>query len=174
NLVASMSLKQVAKRARRDHYPAPYAIIELWRDFGGDVRNVPPEHPASMRSLFLHPTARNLIRVFKLQDRLKALGKGGQERPGPGPADQARAKPGPGPDVHIQHVHVIGAGAMGGDIAAWCALRGMTVTLQDLAPERISPAIKRAADLYKKRLKEPHLVRGAMDRLLPDVKGDGV
>jgi 3-hydroxyacyl-CoA dehydrogenase/enoyl-CoA hydratase/3-hydroxybutyryl-CoA epimerase len=71
-------------------------------------------------------------------------------------------------------VHVIGAGAMGGDIAAWCALRGMTVTLQDLAPERISPAIKRAAELYKKRLREPHLIQGAMDRLVPDVKGDGV
>ena len=63
---------------------------------------------------------------------------------------------------------------MGGDIAAWCALRGLTVTLQDLAPERISPAVKRAAELYKKRLREPHLVQGAMDRLVPDVKGDGV
>jgi 3-hydroxyacyl-CoA dehydrogenase/enoyl-CoA hydratase/3-hydroxybutyryl-CoA epimerase len=69
---------------------------------------------------------------------------------------------------------VIGAGAMGGDIAAWCALRGLSVTLQDLAPDRISPAIKRAAELYKKRLREPHLVQGALDRLMPDVKGDGV
>jgi 3-hydroxyacyl-CoA dehydrogenase/enoyl-CoA hydratase/3-hydroxybutyryl-CoA epimerase len=34
---------------------------------------------------------------------------------------------------------VIGAGAMGGDIAAWCALKDITVTLQDLAPERIAP-----------------------------------
>jgi 3-hydroxyacyl-CoA dehydrogenase/enoyl-CoA hydratase/3-hydroxybutyryl-CoA epimerase len=63
---------------------------------------------------------------------------------------------------------------MGGDIAAWCALRGLTVSLQDLAPERISPAIKRAAELYRKRLREPHLVQGAMDRLVPDVKGEGV
>jgi 3-hydroxyacyl-CoA dehydrogenase/enoyl-CoA hydratase/3-hydroxybutyryl-CoA epimerase len=63
---------------------------------------------------------------------------------------------------------------MGGDIAAWCALLGMTVTLQDLAPERIAPAIKRASELYRKRLREPHLIRGAMDRLIPDVKGDGV
>ena len=40
NIVARMSAKTVAERARRDHYPAPYAIIELWKDFGGDVRNV--------------------------------------------------------------------------------------------------------------------------------------
>src|SRR5687768_7922101 len=166
NIVASKAAKQVAQKARRDHYPAPYAIIETWRDFGGDVRAVPKEHPASTTTLFHHPTTRNLIRIFKLQDRLKALGK----EIGP-PSAAAGAAPGA---TGVQHVHVIGAGAMGGDIAAWCALRGLTVTLQDLAPERISPAIKRAAELYRKRLREPHLVQSAMDRLVPDVKGDGV
>ena len=153
-LVASKAEKQVAQKARRDHYPAPYAIIELWRDFGGDPRRVPREHFGSTQNLFDHPTTKNLIRIFQLQDRLKALGKEGA--------------------AEVRHVHVIGAGAMGGDIAAWCALRGLSVTLQDLAPERISPAIKRGAELYRKRLREPHLVQGAMDRLVPDVKGDGV
>jgi len=153
-LVARMSAKKVAERVRRDQYPAPYAIIDLWKDFGGDPRKVPPDHPASIRNIFEHPTARNLIRIFKLQERLKAFGKEG-------------APP-------VRHLHVVGAGAMGGDIAAWCALKGITVTLQDLAPERIAPAIKRAAELYGKRLKQPHLVQGAMDRLIPDVAGNGV
>lgn len=154
SLVASMSRKKVAEKARQDHYPAPYAIIDLWKDFGGDVRNVPREHPASMASLFAHPTTRNLIRLFKLQDRMKAMGKG--ELP------------------PVRHLHVIGAGAMGGDIAAWCAFKGITVTLQDLAPERIAPAVQRAHALYKKRLKQPHLVQAAFDRLIPDVQGHGV
>jgi len=154
SVVASMSRKKVAGKVRQDHYPAPYAIIDLWKDFGGDVRNIPVEHPASMASLFAHSTTRNLIRLFKLQDRMKALGKEGGEP--------------------IRHLHVIGAGAMGGDIAAWCALKGMTVTLQDLAPERISPAIQRAHALYKKRVKQPHLVQAAFDRLIPDVHGHGV
>jgi 3-hydroxyacyl-CoA dehydrogenase/enoyl-CoA hydratase/3-hydroxybutyryl-CoA epimerase len=162
SIVASMSRKKVAEKVRRDHYPAPYAIIDLWKDFGGDVRNVPREHPASMASLAEHPTTRNLIRIFGLQDRLKALGKS------PSPLGEGRG------EGQIRHLHVIGAGAMGGDIAAWCALRGIYVTLQDLAPERISPAIKRAAELYRKRLKQPHLVQAAMDRLVPDVAGDGV
>jgi 3-hydroxyacyl-CoA dehydrogenase/enoyl-CoA hydratase/3-hydroxybutyryl-CoA epimerase len=152
-IVANASRKQVAKKARRDHYPAPYAIIDLWEKYGGDPRNVPADAESSMQKLFEHPTARNLIRIFKLQDRLKALGSGSTE---------------------IKHVHVIGAGVMGGDIAAWCAFKGMTVTLQDLDHERIAPAIKRAAALYKKKLKEAHLVQAAMDRLIPDVKGDGV
>ena len=68
----------------------------------------------------------NLIRVFFLQERLKALGKDA--------------------DFKARHVHVVGAGTMGGDIAAWCALRGLTVTLQDQAPERLAPAMKRAAE----------------------------
>jgi len=154
NLVASMSRKKVSEKARQDHYPAPYAIIDLWKDFGGDVRNIPPSHPASMASLFAHPTTRSLIRLFKLQDRMKAFGKEGGEP--------------------VRHLHVIGAGAMGGDIAAWAAFKGLTVTLQDLAPDRIAPAVQRAHALYKKRLKQPHLVQAAMDRLIPDVAGAGV
>ncbi|HET9472088.1 MAG TPA: 3-hydroxyacyl-CoA dehydrogenase NAD-binding domain-containing protein, partial [Usitatibacter sp.] len=154
-LVARLSAKKVAERVRRDQYPAPYAIIDLWKDFGGDPRNIPPGHPASTPSLFAHPTTRNLVRIFKLQDRLKDFGKTWE-----GEA--------------VRHLHVIGAGAMGGDIAAWAAYRGVNVTLQDLAPERIAPAVKRAAELYAKRLKRPHLVQAAMDRLVPDVAGNGI
>ena len=157
NLVAKASLKQVAKRARKDHYPAPYAIVDLWPNFGGDPRNVPQDHAYSISGMFKHPTTANLIRIFKLQDRLKALGS------------LATADEGT-----IQHVHVIGAGVMGGDIAAWCALKGFTVTLQDLEHARVAPAIKRAAEMFRKRLKQPHLIQAAMDRLIPDVKGDGV
>src|SRR6185503_6071732 len=79
-----------------------------------------------------------------------------------------------GSPAAIEHVHVIGAGAMGGDIAAWAAFKGVTVTLQDLAPERIAPAVKRAAELYGKRLKQAHLVQAALDRLIPDVAGNGI
>lgn len=152
NFVASASLKQVAKRARKDHYPAPYAIVDLWQNYEGDPRKVPQDNPNSISGLFKHPTTANLVRIFKLQDRMKALGAG---------------------NADIKHVHVIGAGVMGGDIAAWCALRGLTVTLQDLDHARIAPAIKRAAEMYKRRLKQPHLIQAAMDRLIPDVTGDG-
>jgi 3-hydroxyacyl-CoA dehydrogenase / enoyl-CoA hydratase / 3-hydroxybutyryl-CoA epimerase len=153
SFVAGASRKQVAKRAQKAHYPAPYAIIDLWEKYGGDPRRVPADADASMEKLFTHPTARNLIRIFKLQDRLKALGNG---------------------ESGIKHVHVVGAGVMGGDIAAWCAFKGFTVTLQDLDHARIAPAIARAAALYKKKFKELHLQQAAMDRLIPDANGDGV
>ena len=176
SIVARMSARKVAEKVRRDHYPAPYAIIDLWKDFGGDVRRIPRDNPASMASLFAHPTTRNLIRIFLLQDRLKGMGKelnGDSPHLLGGRRLQSPAINGDCPHL-IRHLHVIGAGAMGGDIAAWAALRGLTVTLQDLAADRIAPAIERAAGLYKKRLRQPHLIQGALDRLIPDVAGNGV
>jgi hypothetical protein len=67
--------KQVAKRARQEHYPAPYAIIDQWQHYGGNTLAVPADRPTSLDALVKHPTTRNLIRVFFLQDRLKGFGK---------------------------------------------------------------------------------------------------
>ena len=153
-VIAAQAEKEVAKRARREHYPAPYAILELFKRFDGDALAPPADDPASPLTLARSPTTANLVRVFRLQERLKAIGK----------ESEATAK----------HVHVVGAGTMGGDIAAWCALRGLTVTLQDQSAERIAPAMGRAAKLFAERLKEPRRVRDASDRLIPDVAGDGV
>lgn len=154
SVVAAMARAQLQKRALREHYPAPYAILELWEKHDGDPFLPPPQDPASIAYLVQHPTAKNLIRVFGLQERMKSLGKDS--------------------DFQAQRVHVIGAGTMGGDIAAICALRGLTVTLQDTTPERLAPAMKRAADLFGKRLRDKLRVRDALDRLIPDVNGDGV
>jgi len=152
--VAAQARKQVAKRARREHYPAPYAILDAWVRYDGDPFAAKDDPSCSIASLFNHPTTRNLIRIFFLQERMKGLAKG--------------------VGFKAHHVHVIGAGVMGGDIAAVCALRGIHVTLQDTAPERIAPALKRAAELFKRRLKDPRRVRDALDRLMPDVAGVGV
>jgi 3-hydroxyacyl-CoA dehydrogenase/enoyl-CoA hydratase/3-hydroxybutyryl-CoA epimerase len=152
-LVVSQARKQVARRARREHYPAPYAILEAWTRYDGDPFVNPDDPTSSIATLFAHPTTRNLIRIFFLQERLKSLGKGA--------------------DFEARRVHVVGAGVMGGDIAAVCAMRGITVTLQDTSPERIAPAVKRAAKLFERRLRDPRRVRDALDRLIPDVAGAG-
>jgi len=153
-LLAKYLRKQVAKRAPEKHYPAPYALIDLWEKYGGDEKIMLMEEAISVAQLVSGGTAQNLVRVFLLQERLKSLGKG--------------------VDFQPKHVHVIGAGIMGGDIAAWCALKGLTVTLQDREPKFIAPAVKRAHALFKKRLKAPHLVQAAKDRLIPDQQGSGV
>jgi 3-hydroxyacyl-CoA dehydrogenase / enoyl-CoA hydratase / 3-hydroxybutyryl-CoA epimerase len=152
--IVAQARKQVAARARREHYPAPYAILDIWEKYDGDALAAPPDDPASIANLLRTPTAMNLIRVYKLQERLKSLGRAEDAAP--------------------RHVHVVGAGTMGGDIAAWCALRGLTVTLQDQTPERLAPAMGRAAKLFTDRLKDPLRVRDALDRLVPDVAGNGI
>ncbi|MGH8714419.1 MAG: 3-hydroxyacyl-CoA dehydrogenase NAD-binding domain-containing protein, partial [Casimicrobiaceae bacterium] len=152
-LIAAQARKEVASRARREHYPAPYAILDIWVKHDGDPIAAPPPDPASIAHLLQSPTARNLIRVFRLQERLKAFGREGESG--------------------MRHVHVVGAGTMGGDIAAWCALRGLTVTLQDQDAERLAPAMGRAAKLFADRVRDPLRARDALDRLIPDVAGDG-
>ena len=152
-LVVSQARKQVARRARREHYPAPYAILDAWQKYDGDPFAAANDPSCSMTALFEHPTTRNLIRIFFLQEKLKGLAKG--------------------VDFRAKHVHVVGAGVMGGDIAAICAMRGITVTLQDTSPERLAPAVERAAKLFQRRLRDPRRVRDALDRLIPDVAGAG-
>lgn len=152
-LLASKMRKQVAQKARRDHYPAPYRLIANWEKHGVSRKAFEGE-AKGVAELILGDTAQNLIRVFFLQQQMKALSKGIEFKP--------------------KHIHVVGAGAMGGDIAAWCALKGMTVTLQDREEKYIAPAMKRAAKLYQKKLKKPALVQLALDRLVPDVKGRGI
>jgi len=69
---------------------------------------------------------------------------------------------------------VIGAGVMGGDIAAWCALRGLNVTLQDREMKFIEPAITRAQALFARRLNSTQERGAASARLRADVEGAGV
>ncbi|MFZ5733032.1 MAG: 3-hydroxyacyl-CoA dehydrogenase NAD-binding domain-containing protein [Pseudomonadota bacterium] len=144
---------EAAKAAAKEHYPAPYALIDLWEKHRGDRAAMLKAEIASFATLMVTPTAQNLIRVFFLREQMKALA---------------------GKDSKVERVHVIGAGAMGGDIAAWCARQGLHVTLADMKAEPIAGAIKRANELFGKLLRKKIAVRDALDRLAPDLSGEGV
>jgi 3-hydroxyacyl-CoA dehydrogenase/enoyl-CoA hydratase/3-hydroxybutyryl-CoA epimerase len=152
--VARQTASVLRQSVRREHYPAPYAILDLWQRHGAAGIESYEAEAGSISGLMCTPTSRNLVRVFMLQDRLKNLG-------GKSAAD-------------FRRVHVIVAGLMGGDIAAWSAYRGMTVTLQDRSPELIQPAMERARKFFDKRLKEPAAAAEAFARMRMDVNGDGV
>ncbi|HWV18531.1 MAG TPA: 3-hydroxyacyl-CoA dehydrogenase NAD-binding domain-containing protein [Rhodocyclaceae bacterium] len=155
-IVAKKAKATVAQKVQTEQYPAPYALIEMWQNHGGNALAVPVGEPTSLDALISSPTTANLVRVFFLQERLKSFGKI------------------EGLSFDAQHVHVVGAGVMGGDIAAWCALRGLRVTLQDRDIARLAPAMLRARKLFERNLREARLVRDAMDRLIPDPQGEGV
>jgi 3-hydroxyacyl-CoA dehydrogenase/enoyl-CoA hydratase/3-hydroxybutyryl-CoA epimerase len=152
-LVAAAMKRQVRRRARPDHYPAPYRLIDHWRRTAGRSSAMYESEARNVAALLTGETAQNLIRVFLLQDRLKSLAAGHS--------------------FPVRHVHVVGGGVMGGDIAAWCSLKGLRVTLQDRAPEYLTRAVQRAHQLFHKRLKDRYLVQEAIDRFIPDPAGDG-
>lgn len=146
--------KKLNQKVSREHYPAPFTVIDNWEELGLNGYEPMIKEANTCGKLFFSETSENLVRVFFLQERLKSLGK----------------------ESHFdaKHVHVVGAGTMGGDIAAWCAMQGLKVTLQDREAKFIAPAIKRAYQLFKEKLKEPHLIQKAMDRLVPDINGYGI
>ncbi|HXS04359.1 MAG TPA: 3-hydroxyacyl-CoA dehydrogenase NAD-binding domain-containing protein [Rhodanobacter sp.] len=153
-ILAPVMLKQTAAKVRKEHYPAPFALIDVWKRGGSSIRQRLKLEAGSVAKLAQTSTAQNLIRIFFLQERLKNQGSG--------------------VDPAIRHVHVVGAGVMGGDIAAWTALNGFDVTLQDREMKYIQPALDRARQLYEKKLKTPEKVEEAMRRLRADVDGNGV
>src|SRR5215470_4934670 len=149
-LAARRMRAETAKRASVEHYPAPHALIDLWENDGGSAAGMQQAEIKSFAQLITTDTSRNLVRVFFLREKLKADG-----------------------DFEGRRVHVVGAGAMGGDIAAWCAWHGFTVTLADMKSEPIAQAIARAADLFKKIGHKSIDTRDALDRLTPDLDGAG-
>jgi 3-hydroxyacyl-CoA dehydrogenase/enoyl-CoA hydratase/3-hydroxybutyryl-CoA epimerase len=154
SLMARVMRKQVAARANPKHYPAPFELIEAWELHGDDPQRMMVEEAERVGKLITGETSKNLRRVFFLMERLKAIGK------------QANIK--------VRRVHVIGAGVMGGDIAAWCVLQGLDVSLQDREMKYIEPVLKRAKSLFIKKLRDPNKVAAAMNRLIPDVEAKGV
>jgi 3-hydroxyacyl-CoA dehydrogenase/enoyl-CoA hydratase/3-hydroxybutyryl-CoA epimerase len=153
-ILAPMVVKQTAAKVRKEHYPAPFAMIEVWKRGGSSIQQRLKLEARSVAKLAGTSTAQNLIRIFFLQERLKNQGSGAESG--------------------IKHVHVVGAGVMGGDIAAWAALKGFNVTLQDREMKFIQPALDRASTLYEKKLKTPDKTAAAVQRLRADVDGKGV
>ncbi len=152
--IAGLLRWQTGKKVREAHYPAPFRLIELWRRHGDDPSSMFEEEIHSVARLITDDRARALIRCFFLRQGMKCR-------------DESETR-------DIRRVHVIGAGVMGGDIAAWCVLRGFHVTLQDTAPARIAPALGRAHACFQQRLRDKTRVQEAMDRLWPDADGAGL
>jgi len=152
--LARMMRKKVAAKANPEHYPAPFELIDAWENYGDDPQRMMAEEAERVGKLISGETSKNLRRVFFLMERLKGMGKQ--------------------TELNIRRVHVIGAGVMGGDIAAWCVLQGLEVSLQDREMKYIEPALQRAKSLFRKKLRDHSKVAAAMSRLTADVESKGV
>ncbi|MDB6096918.1 MAG: hypothetical protein JWM09_1196 [Francisellaceae bacterium] len=154
-IAATILRKKLSQMVREVHYPSPFKVIDNWEKLGSKLSSATLEQEAhSIASFVVSAKTKMLGRVFFLQEKLKKLSKA--------------------LDFDLKHIHVLGAGVMGGDIAAWCALKGFKVSLQDQNLEAICRSLQRAKALFIKQLKEPHLVQAALDRLMPDPNGEGI
>jgi 3-hydroxyacyl-CoA dehydrogenase/enoyl-CoA hydratase/3-hydroxybutyryl-CoA epimerase len=153
-MLAKQMRAKTAAKVREEHYPAPFRLIELFEQFGDDPVSMRIAETEMFTPLMASEASRNLRRVFKLSEMLK---------------DEA-----PKDGFKPQRVHVIGAGTMGGDIAAWCVVSGMQASLQDLDEAQIAKALARAKGLFKRNLRTPLAIEAAVARLIADPKGKHV
>ncbi len=144
---------QTEKKAPKEHYPAPHALIDLWEEHGDDAQAMQKAEIASFGQLLQTDTSKNLQRAFFLRQRLRGNAKGEDD---------------------IAHVHVIGAGAMGAEIATMAAIRGKRVTLGDTSTQALGRAIKLAGEICVSKHLSSIEKRDALDRLMPDPEGYGI
>ena len=155
DLAAAIDAERAAllARTRPENMPAPFGVLDHYSLNDISKNSLLKNETKLFSHLMLTPASAGMRRNFQLTDAVKKGGRG---------------------DAGIAHIHVIGAGTMGGDIAAVAAMTGYQVTLQDISPKAIEAAIARAGTLYERRLKDPKKVTAAMARLSADHEGNGL
>ena len=139
------------KRARIEHTPAPFAIIDHVRRHGHSSVAMSAGEMDIFPDLMVGSASKNLRRVYYLTDKVRKTARG---------------------DSKIKKLHVVGAGTMGGDIAAVAAMSGLNVSLTDVDVNAIDGAIQRSGELFARRLKGAEKIKEATQRLKSDPEGD--
>lgn len=148
-------LRQLKQKVQRKHYPAPYALLQKWVIASGNEDiSYQQERTAFLQLVNRGEAAKNLFRVYQLQQMLKKQATSSIE--------------------HLQHVHVVGAGVMGAEIAIWCALKGFKTTVSDTNLQALANVKKHAASIFKKKLAKGHERTAAYDRLILDWQSTGL
>ena len=154
-LLAGKFRSETGKKVSEDHYPAPFRLIDLFETHAGNLEGMKVAETRAFAPLMVSDTSKNLRRVFKLSEMMKAQA----------PKNLA-FKP--------LRVHVIGAGVMGADIAGWCVASGMEVSLQDMNAEQIAKGIVAQKKLFGRKFKTKPLRDAAMARLIADPTGEHI
>ena len=144
-------LAQARRRVLREthgHYPAPLEIIGVLRTSWGasSADGLKVEREAVARLLFT-PESKNLRRIFTMRE-------------------EAKRRPETPLARNVDHVAVMGAGTMGGEIAYLFSSRGARVRLRDLKPEPLLRSLSHARSLFDREVSRRRLTRAEMEQAL--------
>ncbi len=154
-IISRYFYSKLAKKVKKSHYPAPYVIVNRWGKDGALGANAMLNEAKSVSRLLFTHTSQELVRLFFLQEQLKAFGKKVSQT--------------------AQQVHIIGAGTMGSGIAAQCLLNGLKVSLQDSNKQQLSKAIKAIyREIDRTAKKDAYVKQKLGDALFPDLHGDEI
>ncbi len=155
-VVGSKARAQVEKKTR-GNYPAIKKALEVVLTAAAareEAVGLKAERDA-VSELAGTEAARNLIRLFFLQERAKKLNAADVQEDG----------------NRIKSAAVIGAGVMGSGITQWLSARGMRVIMRDVSPDRVAAGMGNIAKLYaaaqKKHLLSDLEARHGLDRVSP-------
>lgn len=154
-LLNTQQQRKLAKEHNIEHYPAASRLMNLWQLNGGTLTHLQPVEITAFQQLLETSSTQNLLRLAQLKHQLKALV----------PANAAT----------YSTVHIIGAGHIGREIAAWCSLSGLTVSLQESNPENLSYALERTRAIFHTYFqKDVAKLKAATERITVDHEGNGI
>ncbi|MGA0163973.1 MAG: 3-hydroxyacyl-CoA dehydrogenase NAD-binding domain-containing protein, partial [Bdellovibrionota bacterium] len=143
NYIYKQAKKEILKKTR-GHYPAVMKAVEVIEETFGAKDPKPGflVEAKAFAGLAITPTSKNLIHIFFASEDLK-------KEIGVSPMQAPDFKP-----TKVERLGVLGAGIMGGGIAAVAASKKMKVQLKDVSHDSIKTALKTAHSLFEKDFKK--------------------
>lgn len=154
-LLSSQIQRKLSKEHDSDRYPAATRLLSLWQQNGSSLANLQAAEANAFKQLLSTASTQNLLRLSQLKDQLKAFAPTNTDT--------------------YSTVHIIGAGHIGREIAAWCSLSGLTVSLQDSNPENLDYALERTRTIFTSYFQNNVAkLKAATERLTVDNEGNGI
>lgn len=152
--------KKTVMRQTGGHYPAPLKILDLVEDTWGSARNIHLEKERiAFGELWATPASKNLVNLFFMMENSKKDSGTNLS------AEQLKALPA------IENLGVLGAGVMGGGIAAQAAKSSFPVLMKDLNFKAIELGLDHASKLFRKKLKRRHINKYEYQQIMDRIHG---
>ncbi len=151
-LILAMARRR-ARAQTRGHYPAPESAIAAVRHgLQAGIESGLAREAELVGRLIVGDVSKNLVAIF-----LSSRGMSAEVAPA---SDAVR------PSRRIERIGVIGAGTMGGGIAAVAAAAGLPVRLKDVGAEALAPGLRQVHDLARWRARKGRATREQARRLV--------